>query len=100
MLEDVTANDPRNLIPFDRSPGFVRGLFFGRSADGMLVAVVVEQAFAMISRSRRRPMSEWIRLDFYGNSGEIADGTTFRPKVRDSTRPPRRADYISGADDV
>ena len=57
---------------------------FGRSADGLLVALVGDTAFAMApAREGRhylvtgwrihRPMSEWTRSDFYGHSGELAD---------------------------
>lgn len=68
------------------------GVSFGRSADGMTVALVGEMAFAM-SRSRgdahylvtgwriRRPMHEWTRDDFYGHAGEVADEAAFRAVV-------------------
>jgi len=62
---------------------------FGRSAEGLLVALVGETAFAMVSARDgqhflvtgwriSRPMSEWKRDDFYGHSGELADETAFR----------------------
>ena len=65
---------------------------FGRSADGLLVALVGETAFAMVpARDGRhflvtgwrinRSMSEWTRGDFYGHSGELADESAFRNAV-------------------
>lgn len=68
------------------------GASFGRSADGLLVALVGEHAFAMIPARDgrhylvtgwriRRPMAEWTRSDFFGHSGEIADEDAFRAKV-------------------
>lgn len=68
------------------------GVLFGRSIDGMLVALVGEHAFAMApARDGRhylvtgwcihRPMAEWTRDDFYGHGGELADEAAFRAKV-------------------
>ncbi|MFH1557090.1 MAG: hypothetical protein ABII76_19910 [Pseudomonadota bacterium] len=65
---------------------------FGHSADGFAVASVADTAFAMLpSRDGRhylasgwrigRPMEQWVRADFYGHSGELADEATFRAKV-------------------
>lgn len=65
---------------------------FGRSADGMLVALVGDHAYAMapardgphylVSGWRiARPMAEWTRADFYGHAGELADENAFRTKV-------------------
>ncbi|WP_292576551.1 hypothetical protein [Mesorhizobium sp.] len=76
------------------------GAFFGRSADGMLVALVGEHAFAMVPARDgrhylasgwriRRPMAEWIRLDFYGHSAEIADEPAFRAKVLEQAQHQR-----------
>ena len=76
------------------------GAIFGRSADGMLVALVGEHAFAMVPARDgrhylasgwriRRPMSEWIRLDFYGHSGEIAGESAFRAKVLEQVQHQR-----------
>lgn len=76
------------------------GATFGRSADGMLVALVGEHAFAMVPARDgrhylasgwriRRPMSEWIRPDFYGHSGEIADEPAFRAKVLEQAQHQR-----------
>ena len=68
------------------------GASFGRSADGMLVALIDEHAYAMApSRDGRhllvsgwriaRPMSEWNRSDFHGHGGDLADESAFRAKV-------------------
>lgn len=73
------------------TPGFP-GVSFGRSADGMLVALVGDHAFAMAPARDgrhylvtgwrvRRPMAEWTRDDFYGHSGGLTDEETFRAKV-------------------
>ena len=70
----------------------IPGVSFGRSADGMDVALVGETAFAMVPARDgrhflasgwriRRPMSEWMRSDFYGHSGELADAAAFRNAV-------------------
>lgn len=68
------------------------GASFGRSADGLLVALVGETAFAMAPGRDgkhylatgwciRRPMAEWTRSDFCGHSGELADEVAFRARV-------------------
>lgn len=73
------------------APGFP-GVSLGKSADGMLVALVGEHAFAMAPARDgrhflvtgwhiRRPMAEWTRADFYGHSGDLADENAFRAKV-------------------
>lgn len=65
---------------------------FGRSADGMLVALVGEHAFAMVPARDgqhylatgwriRRPMAKWSRSDFHGHDGDLADEAAFRSKV-------------------
>lgn len=70
----------------------ISGVSFGRSADGMAVALVGETAFAMVPGRDgthflatgwriRRPMPEWTRNDFYGHSGELADASAFRNAV-------------------
>lgn len=65
---------------------------FGRSADGLRVALVAENAYAMVPGRDGthflatgwrigRPMTEWTRSDFYGPGGDLADETAFRSKV-------------------
>lgn len=74
------------------SPPVRRGFLFGRSADGMLVALVGENAYAMAPARNgghflasgwriARPMSEWTRDDFYSHGGRLADEAAFRAKV-------------------
>lgn len=65
---------------------------FGRSADGMPVALVAENAYAMapgrngghyLAYGRRiaQPMTEWTRSDFYGHGGDLANQAAFRAKM-------------------
>ena len=81
------------------TPGFP-GVSFGRSADGMPVALVGEHAFAMAPARDgrhylvtgwriRRPMAEWKRDDFYGHSGELADENAFRARVLENAEHQR-----------
>lgn len=78
----------------DASPGFP-GVLFGRSRDGFPVALVGDNAFAMVpGRDDRhylatgwriaRPLDEWTRSDFYGHSGELADEAAFRARVEEN----------------
>ncbi|AMS45540.1 hypothetical protein FHS67_004955 [Aminobacter aminovorans] len=76
------------------------GASFGRSADGMPVALIGEHAYAMApGRDGRhflvsgwriaRPMSAWTRADFYGHAGELADEAAFRAKVAEQAEHAR-----------
>jgi hypothetical protein len=89
----------------DETPG-IPGVFFGRSADGMTVALVGETAFAMAPARDgrhylvtgwriRRPMSEWTRGDFYGHSGELADASSFRNAVLEQAEHQREKQALS-----
>ncbi|MHB1101718.1 MAG: DUF7007 domain-containing protein [Devosia sp.] len=82
--------------PFPRAP-IAPGLSFGRSAVGMLVALVGDTAYAMVpARDGRhylasgwriaRPIAEWTRSDFHGHGGDLADETAFRSKVLDQAQ--------------
>ncbi len=93
----MTARAPEHDVT-DR-PGFP-GVSFGRSADGMPVALVGEHAFAMAAARDgrhylvtgwriRRAMAEWKRDDFYGHSGELADENAFRAKVLENAEHQR-----------
>ncbi|RUV54156.1 hypothetical protein EOA85_26000 [Mesorhizobium sp. M5C.F.Ca.IN.020.29.1.1] len=73
---------------------------FGRSADGLLVALVGETAFAMLPASDgrhylatgwriRKPFAQWTRSDFYGHCGELADEAAFRAKVEENAEHQR-----------
>ena len=68
------------------------GVLFTRTHDGLLVAKVRDNAFAMMpTRNDRyylasawrlsRPMEEWSRADFYGHGGEL-DGRSRLPRPR------------------
>lgn len=68
------------------------GATFGRSADGLLLALVGDTAYAMapgrdgtfylVSGWRiSRPMADWTRADFYGHDGDLADEAAFRAIV-------------------
>ena len=88
---------------------------FGRSADGLLVALVAEHAYAMVPGRHGthflatgwrigRPMTQWTRSDFYGHGGDLADETAFRSKVLEQAqhfeerRRLGRRDIPGGAD--
>jgi len=90
------------------------GTSFGLSADGMRVALVGEDAYAMapardgshyLATGWRiaRPMAEWNRSDFYGHLGDLADEAAFRSKVQEQAqhylekRALRRRDIPGGA---
>ena len=86
------------------APGFP-GVSFGRSADGLLVALVGDTAFAMAhARDGRhylvtawrisRPMGEWTRGDFYGHSGVLADEAAFRARVLESAEHQRECKML------
>jgi hypothetical protein len=73
---------------------------FGLSADGLLVALVGDTAFAMAPARDgrhylatgwriRRPMDEWKRDDFYGHSGELSDEAAFRARVLENAEHQR-----------
>lgn len=68
------------------------GVSFGCSADGLLVALLGDTAFAMVpGRDGRhflatrwrigRPIAEWRRDDFYGHADQLVDVAAFRAKV-------------------
>ncbi len=92
-------NAPSPAHPQTQTPGFP-GVSFGRSADGMPVALVGDTAFAMaMARDDRhylvtawrlsRAMDEWTRADFYGHSGELADEAAFRARVLENAEHQR-----------
>lgn len=82
------------------TPG-LPGVSFGRSADGLPVALVGDTAFAMVpGREGRhflatgwrigRPIEQWRRDDFYGHSGELADESEFRARVAENAEHQRQ----------
>ncbi|MHB2267931.1 MULTISPECIES: DUF7007 domain-containing protein [Chelativorans] len=81
------------------APGFP-WVSFGKSADGLPVALVDEHAFAMAPARDgrhflvtgwriRRPMADWTRSDFYGHGGDLADENAFRTKVLENAEHQR-----------
>jgi len=83
----------------DRAP-VPPAILFGRSAEGFPIAQVGETAFAMLpARDGQhylatawrlaRPLAEWRRSDFYGNSGRLPDETAFRARVLENAEHQR-----------
>lgn len=80
-------------------------VFFGRSADGLTVALVGDTAFAMVPARDgkhflatgwriRGPMAEWSRSDFFGHSGALADEAAFRAAVLENAEHQRERDVL------
>lgn len=96
------------VVSSDLTPGSP-GVSFGRSADGMLVALVGDNAYAMApARDGRhylvsgwrivRPMSEWTRDDFYGHGGDLADEAAFHAKVLENAEHQREMHALGRKD--
>ncbi|WP_374618577.1 hypothetical protein [Devosia sp.] len=79
------------------SPAALGAASFGSSADGMLVGLVGENAYAMAPGGEgkhylasgwpmAKPMGEWTRADFQGHGGEIDDEAAFRTKVMEQAQ--------------
>lgn len=94
--------------PFPAAPD-ASGVSFGRSVDGMPVALVGDHAFAMAPGQDerhflvtgwriRRPMVEWTRSDFYGHSGELADEEEFRAKILEQSEHQREKSALCRRD--
>lgn len=77
------------------------GIVFARTRDGLLVARVGDNAFAMapgadgrhyLASAWRldRPMSEWTRADFYGHGGELEGEEAFRARVLENAEHQRQ----------
>ena len=82
------------------TPASAGGLF-SRTHDGLLVAKVRDNAFAMMpTRNDRyylasawrlsRPMEEWSRADFYGHGGELTDEAAFHARVYENAEHQRQ----------
>ncbi|MCL4068911.1 hypothetical protein M3484_20330 [Pseudomonas sp. GX19020] len=82
------------IIPIDagRPLSHIPVVEFGRSLDGLLVARVGDKAFAMVAARDghhflatgwrlQLPLTGWVRSDFFGNSGSVADEAAFRALV-------------------
>lgn len=85
------------------------GVSFGRSADGMPVALLGDHAFAMVPTRGgrhylasgwriRRPIGEWKRDDFYGHGGDLADEAAFRAKVLEQAEHQRERAALARRD--
>ncbi len=84
------------------------GVLFTRTHDGLLVAKVRDNAFAMMPTGNdryylasawrlSRPMEEWSRADFYGHGGELADEAAFRARVHENAEHQRQRAALGGA---
>src|SRR5579872_1511004 len=92
MPAPKTSDQPRdNQAGALATPEFP-AVAFGRSADGLVVALVGETAYAMAPAGQgrhylirswplSRPMAEWIRADFFCPTEELADERAFRAAV-------------------
>lgn len=71
------------------------GASFGRTADGLIVALVGDNAFAMVPGQDGqhylatgwrigRPLEEWTRSEFFGHAGELPDEEAFRARVEEN----------------
>lgn len=85
------------------------GIAYGRSADGLLVALVGDTAFAMVQAREGRfflasgwrlrgPMREWTRDRFFGHSGELADEAAFRAAVLEQAEHQREKQALRRRD--
>ncbi len=99
---------PRQTDANDAASGFPE-VAFGKSADGMIVALAGETAFAMAPASDgrrylvtawniRKPMAEWTRSDFYGHSGDLADEAAFRARVLENAEHQREKHALGRRD--
>jgi hypothetical protein len=77
------------------------GVLLTRTHDGLLVAKVRDNAFAMMPATNgryylasawhlSRPMEEWSRADFLGHGGELADEAAFRAHVHENAKHQRQ----------
>jgi hypothetical protein len=82
------------------------GTVFGRSADSMSVALVADNAYAMMPGRKgkhylacgwriARRMAEWTRVDFYGHGGDLADEAAFRAKVLEQAEHHREKQQLA-----
>jgi hypothetical protein len=89
----------------------VPGALFGHSGDGILVALVDDNAYAMMpGRNGKhyfasgwriaRPMAEWTRSDFYGHGGDLADESAFRSNVLEQAQHIARSGVALGRRDI
>ena len=100
----------QSLDTFSHSEiGDLSGVSFGRCADGMLVALVAENAYAMVPGGNgghylahawrlARPIAEWTRSDFYGHLGDLADEAAFRSRVLEQAQHLREKQALGRRD--
>lgn len=93
-------SDPNSTVPKVK---------YGRSREGFLAARVAEAAFSMLpARDGRhylatgwrigRPIAQWMRSDFYGHSGELADESAFRAKIAENAEHQRERKVLGRRD--
>lgn len=93
----------------DESTSAIPQVEFGRSAEGFLAARVGDIALAMLPAHDGRhylasgwrigrPIAEWMRSDFYGHSGELADEAAFRAKVDENAEHQREKRMLHRSD--
>jgi hypothetical protein len=94
-------NAPQSSADREDPAPVATGVLFGRTRDGLLVARVGDNAFAMMPGAEcrsylasawrlRSPMEEWGRADFYGHGGELEDEAAFRARVRENAEHQRQ----------
>ena len=92
---------PRPSDQADNPTPAEAGVLFTRTHDGLLVAKVRDNAFAMMPATNgryylasawllSRPMEEWSRGDFYGHGGELAGEAAFRARVHENAEHQRQ----------
>src|SRR6266702_1625645 len=98
-----TSSDP--ISTHNQTPA-PTGVTFARTAAGLLVAKVGDNAFAMapgpngcfffVSAWRlHRPMEEWRRSDFYSHGGDLEDETAFGARVAENAEHQRQRASLS-----
>ena len=85
-------NAPQSSADRDDLTPVATGILFARTRDGLLVARVGDNAFAMMPGAEgrsylasawrlRSPIEEWTPADFYGHGGALEDEVAFRARV-------------------
>ena len=94
-------NTPQPAPHVDDPTPASAGALFARTHDGLLVAKVGDNAFAMMPSPNgryylasawrlRAPMEEWTRADFYSHGGELQDEAAFRARVHENAEHQRQ----------
>lgn len=85
------------------------GVTFARTAEGLLVAKVGDNAFAMLPGPEGRfflasawhlrgPMDEWKRSDFCSHGGDLEDETAFRARMAENIEHQRQRTALARRD--